>query len=67
MNYRKAMERKLGRPFDDELQALPATYAWAMSQPIEVLLRAVERLFNSPLLAVGAGAPFSMKLASKRD
>ena len=42
------------------LKALPSTYAWAMSQPIERLSRAVERLQPHPLVAVGSGGAFSV-------
>lgn len=50
----------MGKPFEEELQALPATYSWALSQPIESLVRAVDRLFTAPLLAVGSGGSFSV-------
>ena len=50
----------MGKPFDDELEALPSTYAWAMSQPIELLCRAVELLHAHPLIAVGSGGSFSV-------
>lgn len=50
----------MGKPFDVELEALPASYTWAMSQPIQVLARAVERLQPYPLLAVGSGGSFSV-------
>jgi fructoselysine-6-P-deglycase FrlB-like protein len=50
----------LGKPFDKEMEALPSTYAWARLQPIDQLVRAVERLQTSPLLAVGSGGSFSV-------
>ncbi|HQU44225.1 MAG TPA: hypothetical protein PK867_15500, partial [Pirellulales bacterium] len=50
----------MGKPFDDEMNQLPATYAWAMAQPIEALTRSVGRLHASPLLAVGSGGSFSV-------
>ncbi|MFO1045215.1 MAG: hypothetical protein U0941_25850 [Planctomycetaceae bacterium] len=49
----------MGKPFEDELQALPATYLWSMSQPIEGLVRAVDRSFSGPLLAVGSGGSYT--------
>jgi fructoselysine-6-P-deglycase FrlB-like protein len=42
------------------MKALPSTYAWAKSQPIEQLVRAIERLRAFPLLAIGSGGSFSV-------
>lgn len=50
----------MGKPFNTEMEALPSTYAWAKSQPIVQLVRAIERLQAYPLLAVGSGGSFSV-------
>ncbi|MBX3412783.1 MAG: HAD hydrolase family protein [Pirellulales bacterium] len=50
----------MGKPFEIELEALPSTYAWAISQPVDQLCRAVERLVAHPMLAVGSGGSFSV-------
>lgn len=50
----------MGKPFDVELAALAATYAWAMSEPIGALAHATERLQGQPLMAVGSGGAFSV-------
>jgi fructoselysine-6-P-deglycase FrlB-like protein len=50
----------LGKPFETEIEALPSTYAWAISQPIDRLCKAVERLCVHPLLAVGSGGSFTV-------
>lgn len=50
----------MGKPFETEMDALPSTYAWAKSQPVDQLVRAIERLRTFPLLAVGSGGSFSV-------
>ena len=50
----------MGKPFETEIQALPSTYAWAMSERIDRLCRAIERLQAHPMLAVGSGGSFSV-------
>jgi fructoselysine-6-P-deglycase FrlB-like protein len=57
---RAALEGALGKPFDTEMEALPSTYAWAISQPVDQLARSIERLQACPLLAVGSGGSFSV-------
>lgn len=49
----------MGRPFDEEIRELPATYSWALAESIDGLTRSVERLFSAPLLAVGSGGSFT--------
>ena len=49
----------MGKPFEEELKVLPETYLWAMSQPIDGLIRAVTRSFSGPLLAVGSGGSYT--------
>lgn len=50
----------MGKPFETEIDALPTTYAWALTQAVDDLARAVERLQPHPLLAVGSGGSFSV-------
>ncbi len=49
----------MGKPFATELDALPHTYAWALTEPIENLANAVRALAGLPLLAVGSGGSFT--------
>lgn len=50
----------MGKPFDIEVDALPETYRWAVSQPIDRLARAIDRLQAHPLYAVGSGGSYSV-------
>ncbi|MFO0645871.1 MAG: hypothetical protein U0326_06510 [Polyangiales bacterium] len=45
----------MGRPFAKELQAVPATVAWAADADVGPLQRFVEDTFGLPLLAIGSG------------
>src|SRR5580658_897126 len=45
----------MGKPYLSELNNLPMTYAWAQSQPIELLVAAIESCFPYPLVVTGSG------------
>jgi len=45
----------MGKPYLSELNNLPMTYEWAQSQPIELLVAAIESCFAYPLVVTGSG------------
>lgn len=45
----------MGKPYDDELACLSATYAWALGTPLGDLPRALRGAAGLPLVAVGSG------------
>lgn len=45
----------MGKPYAEELQALPSTYRWAMAQDVAPLADAVSACGGLPLVAVGSG------------
>jgi fructoselysine-6-P-deglycase FrlB-like protein len=45
----------MGKPYLSELNSLPMTYGWAQSQPIELLVAAIESCFPCPLVVTGSG------------
>jgi fructoselysine-6-P-deglycase FrlB-like protein len=49
----------VGRPYADELAALPVTFAWARQKPIDDLVVVVENLAAQPLVIVGSGGSLS--------
>lgn len=50
----------MGKPYADELEQLPVTYRWALSQPIDRrLLKAITSMADLPVLVVGSGGSFS--------
>jgi fructoselysine-6-P-deglycase FrlB-like protein len=49
----------LGRPFDEELALLPATYSWALQADIEDLAKAVGMGSHLPQRSVGSGGSLS--------
>jgi hypothetical protein len=49
----------MGRPYADELLELAATYEWARSAEISVLLKSLDLLRGRPLMAVGSGGSHS--------
>ncbi len=49
----------MGKHYRDELESLPETYAWAMSEPIDSLARSARGLGGFPLVAVGSGGSFT--------
>ena len=50
----------MGKPFAEELDQVPATYRWALTQRLDKrLLKAVASMADLPLLAVGSGGSFS--------
>lgn len=54
-----AGSRKLGKPFQDELRQLNATYRWALKEPVEQLAAPIRAASASPLIAVGSGGSFT--------
>lgn len=49
----------MGRPYADELAALPTTFAWARQTPVAELVAVVENLAAQPLVVVGSGGSLS--------
>jgi len=50
----------VGKPFEDELSALPETYRWALKAPVDELANGIEKLLELPLFAVGSGGSYSV-------
>jgi fructoselysine-6-P-deglycase FrlB-like protein len=50
----------VGRPYAEELAALPETFAWARQAPIEKLVRITELLAAQPAIMVGSGGSLSV-------
>lgn len=49
----------MGRPYSDELLQLAATYHWARSTDISVLVKSLDLLRGRPLIVVGSGGSLS--------
>ena len=49
----------MGRPYSEELDAVPLTYAWASRSPIDDLVELVRKCAGRPLYAVGSGGSFT--------
>jgi hypothetical protein len=49
----------VGRPYYDELDWLSATYAWALSAPLEGMPRDLRGAARLPLMAVGSGGSYT--------
>ena len=49
----------MGRPYSEELDAVPLTYAWASRSPIGDLAALVRKCARRPLYAVGSGGSFT--------
>ncbi len=54
----------MGRPYDAEIERLPATFEWSVSVPNEALERLVEALRHRPLYVVGSGGSLSVATAA---
>jgi hydroxymethylpyrimidine pyrophosphatase-like HAD family hydrolase len=48
-------KKHMGKPYSLEMEKLPQTYVWAMSQPIQLLVRAVRCCDSVPLVVTGSG------------
>jgi hydroxymethylpyrimidine pyrophosphatase-like HAD family hydrolase/fructoselysine-6-P-deglycase FrlB-like protein len=49
----------VGKPYDDELGCLSATYSWALSAPLGDLPQALRGATGLPLVAVGSGGSYT--------
>ncbi len=49
----------MGKPYQSELNKLPETYRWAVSQSIAPLVKAIKTSAHLPLIAVGSGGSLS--------
>lgn len=52
----------MGRPYKEELKALPVTYDWSINYDISGLKRSVRKFSERPLIAVGSGGSLTAAL-----
>lgn len=51
--------RKMGKPFEKELEVMPQSMEWARQLPVEPLRHFVEQAHGNTLISIGAGGSYS--------